>query len=61
MPHEYLWMDAVSIGNSVYYLGVEPREFSSEAVSMITDRDEAILNSGMTFGEGIDASPCSFS
>lgn len=61
MPHEYLWMDAVPVGNSAYYVRVEPRVFSGEAVSMIDNGDEAILDSGMTFIQGIDAPPNIFS
>ena len=43
-------MDAVSMGNSIYYyISIEPRLFSGERVSVIANGDEAILDSDMTF------------
>lgn len=60
MPHEYLWMDAVSVPNSVYDIGVESRVLSGERISMIADGDEAILGNDRTLVEGVKTLPCVF-
>lgn len=61
MPHEYLWMDAVSVCNSVYDISVESRVLSCERISMIADGDEAILGNDMALVERVNTPPCIFS
>ena len=57
MPQEYLRVDAVFVCDSVYDISIEPRVLSSKRISMIVNRDEAILPNDMTLIQGVDTPP----